>query len=192
MEGFLWFIAQLGGSAVIVGVLSTWIGRLWADRILKREDAEHQARLKKLESDLRHQVDSKLAHLESELATLRDKTLRAHADKLACYAFAVDSTAAFMSELSVILRNQLGAARYQSAFAAFDAGRIKAYGHMALVAPQAVMDAYDKLVDYFLLVDGNMESASWESARHLALNWINAVRNDLGVDPTPIEYRGKL
>lgn len=192
MPAFLEFLGQLGGAAVIVAALSWWIGKLWADRILQRESSDHQRRLKALEADLRHEVDAQLARLQTELATLREKTLKAHADKLACYSFAIDGASKLLADMSALAGKLPGARSFEQAFADFDAVRIRAYGHMAMVAPQPVMDAYDSMVEYFIHVRSGDEPADWVKARNLALTWINAARVDIGVDPTSISYRGAL
>lgn len=190
MSAFIEVISQLGGAAVIVAALSVWIGRLWADRILSNESAAHQQRLKELESNLRHQVDTQLARLQSELGTLKEKTLKAHADKIACYSFAIDGASKLLADLSATSTGVRGAPTFQDSFAEFDRSRIRAYGHMALVAPQSVLDAYDALVGYFLDVNEGRQQANWAKARELALAWINAARMDIGVDPSPVSYRG--
>lgn len=183
-------LGLLGGAAVVVGALSAWIGKLWADRILSRENSEHQQRLKELESSLRHQVDAHLAHLNSELSTLKEKTLKAHADKLTCYGFAIDGVAKLLAEFSASVNNVPGAKPFNVAFDEFDGLRIRAYGHMAMVAPQSVMNAYDSLIEYFIAIRYGERQANWKEGRELALAWINAARADIGVDPTPVRYEG--
>lgn len=192
MAAFWEFLFQLGGAAAIVAALSAWIGKLWADRILQRESSDHQRRLKALEAELRHDVDAQLARLQTELATLKEKTLKAHADKLACYGFAIDGASKLLADLSALAGGLPSARPFEQAFADFDAVRIRAYGHMAMVAPQPVMDAYDEMVEYFIHVRSGEEKPDWVKARNFALSWINAARVDIGVDPTSISYRGDL
>lgn len=188
--GFFEALSLLGGAAAIVGALSTWIGRLWADRILSSESSAHQQRLKQLESDLRQKVDTELAQLHSELATLKEKTLKAHADKLACYSFAIDGASKLLADMSANHIGAPSAPAFREAFSEFDRSRIRAYGHMALVASQPVLDAYDELVHYFLDVHEGVAAPNWSTARGLALTWINAARVDVGVDSSPVSYRG--
>lgn len=192
MGGFLETLGQLGGAALVVGGLSAWIGKLWADRILQRENSEHQQRLKALEAELRHDVDKQLARLQTELTMLKEKTLKAHADKLACYGFAIDGASKLLADVSALEAGLPSARPFDQAFAEFDAMRIRAYGHMAMVAPQAVMDAYDSMVEYFIHVHSGHKIPDWVEARNLALAWINTARTDIGVDTTPISYRGVL
>lgn len=192
MSAFWEFLFQLGGAAAIVGAFSAWIGKLWADRILQRERSDHERRLKELESSLRHQVDAQLAQVNFELSTLKEKTLKAHADKLACYGFAIDGASKLLSDISALNAGLPSARPFAQAFAEFDAARIRAYGHMAMVAPQAVMDAFDAMVEHFIHLESGQQKPDWVAARNLALAWINAARQDIGIDPTPISYRGLL
>lgn len=207
MDNFiLQVLGALGGGAAIVAVLAAWLSKLWAARILQSENAEHQQRLRALEAELRRDVDSHLAQLQAELrrdvdthlaqlqsqlAMLKEKTLKAHTDKLACYADAIECTARLMSDISALVVSRKGAKTFEEAFAEFDVARIHAYGHMALVAPQAVMDAFDRLVDHLLDVNEGLAEADWMKARRLVLGWLNAARADLGVDATPINYNGE-
>ncbi|MDH4417687.1 MAG: hypothetical protein QE485_10715 [Acidovorax sp.] len=190
MTAFWDFLFQLGGAAAIVAALSAWIGKLWADRILQRESSDHQRRLKELESNLRHQVDTQLAQVNFELSTLKEKTLKAHADKLNCYSFAIDGVAELLSKFSAFTNNMPGAKPFQEAFDEFDAKRIRAYGHMALVAPQSVMTAYDAVIEHFIQIRNGQTEADWKTGRDLVLAWINAARADIGVDPSVIRYEG--
>jgi hypothetical protein len=46
-------IASIGGSSVIVAALSTWIGKIWANRLMQRDIARHQEDLERLKSELK-------------------------------------------------------------------------------------------------------------------------------------------
>jgi len=46
-------LASLGGGVVIVYAFSSWLGRLWADRLMAKETAKHTQELERLRSDLR-------------------------------------------------------------------------------------------------------------------------------------------
>ncbi|MDP4076269.1 hypothetical protein [Acidovorax sp. A1169] len=183
-------LGAFGGGAVIVLALSAWLGKLWADRLMASEQAAHAERLKGLEANLRHQVDASLALVKTQLDLQRGKHEKAHADKLACYDAAVHRMAKLFEAMNGIAANPTAGQIFAEAFAEFEAFRFEIYGRMALVAPQPVLDAYDALVNH--LLDG-LETRGVPDVfktRQLSLNWINAARLDLGVDPAPIEFRG--
>lgn len=191
MNPVLEFVGYLGGAAVVVGGLSSWIGKIYADRVLQTEQSKHNSDLKTLESELRQKVESRILELNLELAMFRDKTLKAHNDKLSCYASAIDGVAGFMAKISSHSNRMIDAVVLQRAFIDFDSSRIMNYGHMILFAPQNVIDAYDALVEYFLECAIEGKQFSWKDARSMSLNFINAARLDIGINPSPVQYNGK-
>ncbi len=181
--------------------LLSWIGafislasplawKFLSDRILAKMAARHAEELKTLELDLKNKVNIGLTQLNFELETTKEKMLKAHSEKLDCYNFAIDSTAVFMHEMSWIIQYKQGREAFEKCFFKFDAARIRTYGRMALLAPQNVMDTYDRLIDYFIGVRGGSEMPDWDTSRDLALDWINAARIDIGINPAPVAYLG--
>ncbi len=45
-------LASIGGSAVVVGGLTGWVGKLWSDRIIESQKAQSQVELETLKSSL--------------------------------------------------------------------------------------------------------------------------------------------
>lgn len=74
---------------------------------------------------------------------------------------------------------------------ALNRARIRIYGYIGMIAPQAVMDAQDQLIDYLLQV-ANGEPYVWLKVREFGLVLINEVRKDIGIDIAPITYNGNL
>lgn len=50
-------IAYLGGGAIIVGAFSGWLGKLWADRLMKREVVKHQATIEAMKAELSRRAE---------------------------------------------------------------------------------------------------------------------------------------
>jgi hypothetical protein len=65
-------------------------------------------------------------------------------------------------------------------------------GYLAMVAPQAVMDAQDALMDKILLIAQGKEKYIWAEIRELALALLNELRRDIAIDKSLISYNGKL
>lgn len=63
---------------------------------------------------------------------------------------------------------------------------------MAMLAPQSVMDAFDALFDFLIMVAHGQKTYDWPTVRHLALTLLNEVRKDIAVDMNPIKYKGEL
>jgi len=66
-------IASIGVGAVILAAFSTWLGKVWASRILEKDRAKYQSEIELLKSDL-----SKSIH-EHKVAISRVDTQRADA-----------------------------------------------------------------------------------------------------------------
>jgi len=79
-------IASFGGACVILLALSSWLGKVWASRILEGDRARYAEELE----NLRQQGSEKLAGLTAELDKFKQTELRIHSDKLIIYRVAID------------------------------------------------------------------------------------------------------
>lgn len=60
-------VASLGGGGAIVMALSSWLGKVWANRILEAEKAAHQKEIESYKSELQKELE--------QLGALQDKAL---------------------------------------------------------------------------------------------------------------------
>src|SRR5262249_28296281 len=129
-----------------------------------------------------------LERLSAALELHKGKLASAHADKLTLYRSIVD----LLVEI-VMVREFVKAGQPQdpAAWARFEIARLKAHGHLAIFAPQAVLDAYADLVDFFLDVADGKAAYDFRHVRDLGFAMFNRVREDLGIDPSPVTYRGR-
>jgi hypothetical protein len=74
----------------------------------------------------------------------------------------------------------------------FNHERLKVYGYLAMIAPQEVMDAQDKLMDAILLVIHQKKQHNWAELRALSIELLNLIRKDLEIGSGIIQYNGKL
>jgi hypothetical protein len=58
-------IGALGGGALIVFALSSWLGKIWANRLMEADKATHARALKQLESDLSRVATDRSRKLEN-------------------------------------------------------------------------------------------------------------------------------
>ena len=185
-------ITALGGGSAIVLALSSWIGKVWANRLMVQDRAKYEQALAKLQAELRHNSERELTNIKSDLDIFKEKHLRGHSDKIAIYRLAVDITAEILGDLDYsCLTQQLPPDALQK-YDKFNRDRIKAYGYLAMLAPQNVMDAFDALFDHIILLTQGQEPYEWEKVRDLSIALLNEVRKDIGIDQSPIEYRGRL
>lgn len=73
----------------------------------------------------------------------------------------------------------------------FEEQRLRIYAYLAMHSPQSVMKACDKLIDLILAIIYDEQNITWPFFRELAINLLNEIRKDLGLNPTPISYQGK-
>jgi len=170
-------IASIGAGGAIIFALSTWLGKLWAQRILENE---------------KHQLASELEKTKLELDIVKETTLRFQNDKLHTYRAVIDVIARILSALDAHESGRLQANEANARFDEFNEQRIRIYGYLAMIAPQAVMDAQDELIDNLLLVAHGNAEYKWEKVRANALALLNAIRIDIGIDKSPIFYNGAL
>jgi len=180
---------SIGGAGIIIFALSNWLGKVWAVRLMQNEKAEHDKELEKLRSKLESQNKENVESVRSALAIFKETHLKEHTDKIAIYRSVIDIIAAILAELE---KTTLGlqAEISKDVLNMFSRDRLRAYGYLGMLSPQSVMDAQDALVDrlHELIYEG--KQAEWSEIRNLALNFINEVRKDIGINKEPIEYRG--
>lgn len=170
-------ITSIGAGSMLVFALSTWLGRLWAERILETE---------------KHQLTTALEKLKIELDITKETQLRFQSEKLYTYREAFNLIARMLASLDAHMLGHLQVNEANDRFSEFNEQRIKIYGYLAIMAPQPVMDALDALIDNLLLVSYGKAEYKWETVRNNALTLLNAIRIDIGIDKTPIYYNGVL
>lgn len=183
-------LASVGSAGAIVYGLSSWLGKVWANRLMVKEQAAHERDLTELRNRLESQTERALAAMETDLSIFKDKHLRGFHDKLATYRTVIDLVSEILGDFDrwEEIKQQLPAERKDT----LNRARIKAYGYMALLASQPVMDAFDRLFDHLLRISNGNAPYVWAEIRELSLGLLNEVRKDVGIDSSPIEYRGNL
>ena len=51
-------LASLGGGAAIVFAFSSWLGKVWANRLMEKERAEYNKELERLKSEFLKETES--------------------------------------------------------------------------------------------------------------------------------------
>lgn len=170
-------IASIGAGGAIIFALSSWLGKVWANRILNEE---------------KYKLGSELEKTKRELDIIKETILRFQNDKILAYRAIVDVVAQILSAFDSHQMGRLQPQEAGSRFDEFNEQRIRVYGYLAMLAPQAVMDAQDQLMDHLIDIANGSVEYKWQRVRELAINLLNAIRKDIGIDKNPIEYRGKL
>lgn len=170
-------IAASGVAGAVIFGLSSWLGKVWASRILSTQE---------------HELKSVLEKTKRELDIIKETTLRFQNDKILTYRAIVDVVARILSSFDSHQMGRLQQDEVGSRFDEFNEQRIRVYGYLAMLAPQSVMDAQDQLMDHLLKIAHGSEAYEWQKVRELAIKLLNEVRKDIGIDKNPIEYRGEL
>lgn len=185
-------LVSLGTGGAIVFGLSSWLGKVWANRLMESERARHAQDLEKLRADLQHHSAANLASIKSDLEIYKEKHLKGHEDKLAIYRLATDVVVEILGDLDLMMLSGEPPENAKERFDRFNRGRMKAYGYLAMLAPQNVMDSMDNLMDHIILLTQGQKKYEWPEVRKLVIALLNEIRKDIVIDPTPIEYRGNL
>lgn len=185
-------LTSVGGGGVIVLGLSSWLGKVWADRLMQRETHRHAAQLEQLRDQLRRTSETELEQLRRSLDVGVQTHLREVAEKVTIYRAVVDLIAEVLGDFDLATRVGAASGTTAQRLDQFNRQRMKAYGWMAMLAPQPVMDAFDALADHLLQVANGAAEYHWPHVRTLAIALLNEVRKDIGLDKSPIQYKGEV
>jgi len=197
----------------VVFALSNYLGKIWADRLMQNERTAHEKALASHKAELERGLDDFRAKEERELASLRteleqdsqrfiehfkveldvakQKHMQGFQDKLAIYRQGSAMLSDALADLDLMTFNVKlpdAAIRYDK----FNRQRLKVYADLAMIAPQSVMDAYDDLIDYVLVVTQAKQAYVWQTVRAKALKLLNEMRIDVGLGEATISYNGTL
>ena len=181
--------------------LSSWLGKVWANRIMDSEKQKYEKELTNLRADLerenqkalaniQHQQEKSIEVVRLDLNIFKEKHLKGFNDKIQIYRLMIDIVAEVLGDFDSFTTT--GKPFPQERFDALNRARIRMYGYIGMIAPQSVMDAQDQLIDYLLQVAHGQKSYEWLTVREYGLVLINEIRNDIGIDINPIKYNGKL
>lgn len=170
-------LASVGAGGTIVFALSSWLGKVWANRMIAAQT---------------HELATSLEKTKRELDLIKETTLRFQNDKILTYRAIIDVVSRMLSSFDANEMGRLAPHEANKRFDEFNEQRIRVYGYLAMLAPQSVMDAQDKLMDRLLEISHGSAEYVWEDIRGLALNMLNEVRKDIGIDSSPILYNGIL
>lgn len=185
-------LASVGGGGAIVLLLSSYFGKIWANRLMAAERHEHQIEIEKLRAGLRNDIDRNLEELRGQVALDAGKRMDAYLTKVQLYRDAADLVTALIVDMAVSVQGgtPVPAEELVEYKMEFERNRLRAYSHIAMFAPQAVMDGFDNLIDHLMDIMDGTESYSFPEIRRRALAFLNEIRIDLAPDVEPIEYRG--
>ena len=183
-------MVSLGGSGAIILGLSNYLGKLWATSMLEKERHKNAATLEELRSSLRSESEEYLANITNKIEIYKQTHLREHSDKLAIYRATIDLIATMLAKVEMVyLKNKSSLTPEESEL--FEIERLRIYGYLAMLAPQNIMDANDRLTDLLLALIYDNKPTSWIEIRTCTLQLTNAMRKDIGLDKSDVSYNGE-
>lgn len=83
-------LVSLGGGALIIGAFSTWLGKVWAGRILESDRAKYQAEIELIKSDLNKKIHEHNVAVSRIDAHRAEAIQQLYVSLLRCYEAALD------------------------------------------------------------------------------------------------------
>ncbi len=182
-------LLSIGGGGIIVFALSNWLGKVWATRLMQNERQKHAEEIENLRSKLHLNNEQEIASVKHDLEIAKEKYLADHTDRIAIYRSTIDLIAVTVAKIEMVLLQKRGPLTPDE-LQEFEVQRLRIYAYLAMHAPQSVMDANDALTDLILSILHDGQTTTWQHFRGLAINLLNEVRKDIGVNPNPIDYKG--
>ena len=160
-------LLSLGGGALIIFACSSYLGKIWAKRILQNEKQAH---------------DKELSEFKVKLEALTAKSALNYQQKIELYKVVSNP----LIELVALITKE---GLTQEHVNEFDRQRLYITTQLALFAPKNVFDAFSDIVDYMYNSLENNDY-SFDEFRIKALAYLSEMRKDIGIYTDDISYSG--
>ena len=177
-------LTALGGAGAIVIAFSSYLGKLWAEKLMAKDKAKYETELATLRNHLESEAAKNLTRLQHELDVYKETHMKGLSDKLSTYRLAIDSIAEVV--VSITLESRTGAVGGE-AFASYQRQRLKAFGYISMLASQEVLDSFATLTDYLEDVARGKFRYDQIELRKRTFQWVNAIRKDVGINSTEVQ-----
>lgn len=162
-------LLSLGSGGAIVFALSSWLGRIWAERLMAKETAKHNQELEQLRSSLQIQAN---------------QSAQTYKQKIDLYK----EVGAPLVEL-LVKTQSIGAITVEE-MQGFEMSRLNTSALLAMFAPASVFDEYNTMIDYIYNCAEGKDTWSFEEFRLRALKFLSLVRIDIGLYQDTLSYNG--
>lgn len=162
-------LVSLGGGGIIVLSFSSWLGKVWANRLMASETARHSRELEEL---------------RSLLQASNDRSSHIFKEKIGLYKEVGEPL------IALVTHAQLHGKIDQSALEEFELRRLSSTALLALFAPRKVFDSYNDVIDYIFDTIYGVESWSFNVFRSKALSMLSLMRHDVGLYQDDVSYSG--
>jgi hypothetical protein len=154
-------LASLGGGGVIVLAFSSWLGKVWAARLMEKEKAHYQKELEDFKAQLSREG-------ERNAQTLREK--------LALYKEGIQPV------VELVLRSQVDRASVTpTVLAEFERRRLADSAMLGMFAAPQVFEAYNALIDYVFDCLEGKRTFLFPDFRAFIFKLLSEIRQDVGI-----------
>jgi len=162
-------LLSLGTGGAIVLALSSWLGKVWAERLMVKETAKH---------------NHELEQLRSSLQTQADQSAQTYKQKIDLYK----EVGAPLIEL-LVKTQHIGSITVED-MRVFEKCRLNTTALLAMFAPIAVFNEYNTMIDYIYNCAEEKDIWSFEEFRIRALQFLSLIRADIGLYSDTLSYNG--
>lgn len=160
-------LISLGGGGLIVLVLSSWIGKIWAQRILLGEKQEYE---------------KQLTEFKSKLESLKEKDSLNYQQKLELYKLVANP---FVELTALINRDGVTEEHVHE----FNRQRLHITAQLVLFAPESVVHAFMDIIDY-IYNSFEQKNYDFHVFRDMAMKFLSEMRKDIGIYSDEVTYAG--
>lgn len=162
-------LLSLGGGAIIVFALSSWLGKVWAERLAANSRLKYEKELEHFKSELKKQ---------SELNNLN------YREKIDLYKEAIIPIIEFME------RAHRGNGQItKEQFHDFFASSTKITAQLTMFSPKVVFDKYVYFLDYINRSVDGAEEEPFTRFRDIVYLLLSEIRKDIGVHTDEISIK---
>jgi len=161
-------IISIGGGALLIFGLSSFLGKIWAERILLSEKITHE---------------KELTNFKNQLELLSEQKSFTYKEKLELYKV----VSLPIVKLVTLLSKEKGLTPEH--LDEFELERLNITVQLALFAPKSVFYSFNEVIDY---IYNNLENGkyTYSEFRSKALLFLSEMRKDIGLYNDTLEYHG--
>lgn len=162
-------LASVGSGGAIVLGLSSWLGKVWAERLMEKEKAHYQ---------------KELEDFKAQLSREGERTAQTLREKLSLYKEAIHPV------VDLVLRYQVDPASVTPALLTeFERCRLADNAMLGMFATPQVFGAYNALIDYIFDCLEAKRTFLFQDFRVSFFKLLSEVRQDVGIRGE-LNYRG--
>ena len=162
-------LVSLGGGALLVLALSSWLGKVWANRMMEKERAKYESDLEKIKANLSEKLEKNNLNYRQKIDLYKEISTP-------------------IIQLVVSIEHQGNFTQEQ--MKAFEIKRLEITAQLAMFAPQSVFNKYNGFIDYIYNCFEGKDTYTFNKFRVLALEFLSEIRNDIGIYSDSVSYSG--